>query len=79
MHTKPAEIVAFDDADRHLLHESQLDGSRTHEQGHDERLSRLPGVEHLDTSIALRTVVRKTALPVDAFGTRPAAQRPPAP
>ena len=46
---------------------------------HDEKLSRLPGVEHLDTSIALRTVVRKTALPVDAFGTRPPAQRPPAP
>ena len=74
MHTKPAEIVAFD---RHLLHE--LDGSRTHEQVHDEKLSRLPGVEHLDTSIALRTVVRKTALPVDAFGTRSPAQRPPAP
>ena len=32
MHTKPAEIVAFDHADRHLLHESQLDGSRTHER-----------------------------------------------
>jgi len=32
MHTKPAEIVAFDRADRHLLHESQLDGSRTHER-----------------------------------------------
>ena len=72
MHTKPAEIVAFD---RHLLHE--LDGSRTHEQSHDEKLSRLPGVEH--TSIALRTVVRKAALPVAALGTRPAAQRPPAP
>lgn len=77
MHTKPAEIVAFDHADRHLLHE--LDGSRTHEQGHDEKLLRLPGVEHLDTSIALRTVVRKTALPIDALGTRPPAQRSPAP
>ena len=79
MHTKPAEIVAFDRADRHLLHESQLAGSSTHEQGHDEKLSRLPGVEHLDTSIALRTVVRKTALPVAALGTRPPAQRSPAP
>ena len=77
MHTKPAEIVAFDRADRHLLHESQLAGSSTHEQGHDEKLSRLPSVEH--TSIALRTVVRKAALPVAALGTRPAAQRPPAP
>lgn len=78
MHTKPAEVVAFDRADRHLLHESPLAGSRTHEQG-DEKLSRLPGVEHLDTSIALRTVVRKTALPVAALGTRPPAQRSPAP
>ena len=77
MHTKPAEVVAFDRADRHLLHGSQLAGSRTHEQCHDEKLLLLSGVEHLDTSIALHTVVRKTALPVDAL--RPPAQRSPAP
>lgn len=42
---------------------------------HDEQLL-LPGIEHLDTSFALRTVVRKTALPIADFATRTLARRP---
>ena len=43
---------------------------------HDEQLLLLPGVEHLDTSFALRAVVRKTALPIADFGTQTVARRP---
>lgn len=37
----------------------------------DEQLLQLPGVAHADTSFALRTVVRKTALPIGGFGKQP--------
>ena len=35
---------------------------------HDEQMLHLPGVERIDTSLALRTVVRRTALPIATAG-----------